>query len=104
MEELLRQRYDAALSAIRQASEGRYAPPRIIAVTKTHPAEEILHLSSLGITEIGENRVQELVQKQAENAYTGAPVHFIGHLQTNKVKQVVGKVDLIQSVDSDQFY
>ena len=40
------------------------------------------------------------MQKQKENAYEGAPVHFIGHLQTNKVKQVVGKVDLIQSVDS----
>jgi len=48
----------------------------------------------------GENRVQELTQKQSENAYEGAPVHFIGHLQTNKVKQVVGKVALIQSVDS----
>ena len=40
-----------------------------------------------------------MTQKLSENAYTGAPVHFIGHLQTNKVKQVVGKVDLIQSVD-----
>jgi pyridoxal phosphate enzyme (YggS family) len=49
----------------------------------------------------GENRVQELTAKLAENAYEGAPVHFIGHLQTNKVKQVVGKVDLIQSVDSE---
>ena len=47
----------------------------------------------------GENRVQELVQKGRENAYEGAPVHFIGVLQTNKVKQVVGHVDLIQSVD-----
>ena len=44
--------------------------------------------------------MQELTAKLAENAYDGAPVHFIGHLQTNKVKQVVGKVDLIQSVDS----
>jgi pyridoxal phosphate enzyme (YggS family) len=53
-----------------------------------------------GVDLCGENRVQELVQKSAENAYTGVPVHFIGHLQTNKVKQVVGKVDVIQSVDS----
>ena len=43
--------------------------------------------------------MQELVQKSAAHAYDGAPVHFIGHLQTNKVKQVVGKVELIQSVD-----
>jgi len=43
--------------------------------------------------------VQELTQKQSLGAYEGKPVHFIGHLQTNKVKQVVGKVELIQSVD-----
>ena len=53
-----------------------------------------------GVDCCGENRVQELTLKQSQNAYDGAPVHFIGHLQTNKVKQVVGKVDLIQSVDS----
>ena len=52
-----------------------------------------------GIDLCGENRVQELTQKQKENAYDGVPVHFIGVLQTNKVKQVVGKVDVIQSVD-----
>ena len=49
---------------------------------------------------LSRERVQELTQKMSEHAYDGAPVHFIGHLQTNKVKQVVGKVDLIQSVDS----
>ena len=48
----------------------------------------------------GENRVQELQQKNAENAYAGAPLYFIGHLQKNKVKYLVGVVDLIQSVDS----
>ena len=53
-----------------------------------------------GVDVCGENRVQELTQKLGENAYIGAPVHFIGHLQTNKVRQVVGKVDLIQSVGS----
>ena len=52
-----------------------------------------------GVDCCGENRVQELTQKQPLGAYTGKPVHFIGHLQTNKVKQVVGAVDLIQSVD-----
>ena len=53
-----------------------------------------------GIDALGENRVQELLKKYAEDAYTGAPLHFIGHLQRNKVRQIVGKVDLIQSVGS----
>ena len=48
----------------------------------------------------GENRVQELVAHLEDNAYEGARVHFIGHLQTNKVKFVVGKVDMIESIDS----
>ena len=43
-----------------------------------------------------------MTEKLAQGAYTGAPLHFIGHLQTNKVRQVVGKVDLIQSVDSPE--
>ena len=53
-----------------------------------------------GIDALGENRVQEMTEKLKENAYDGAPLHFIGHLQRNKVRQVVGKVDLIQSVGS----
>ena len=48
----------------------------------------------------GKNRVQEMTQKLAENAYDGAPLHFIGHPQRNKVKQVVGKAAPIQSVSS----
>lgn len=53
-----------------------------------------------GIDVLGENRVQEMTEKLAQNAYDGAPLHFIGHLQRNKVKQVVGKAALIQSVGS----
>ena len=53
-----------------------------------------------GIDALGENRVQEMVKKLSENAYDGAPLHFIGHLQRNKVRQVVGHVSLIQSVGS----
>ena len=53
-----------------------------------------------GIDALGENRVQEMTAKLAENGYDGAPLHFIGHLQRNKVKQVVGKAALIQSVGS----
>ena len=72
----------------------------LCAATKMNDADAVRQAIAAGVDCCGENRVQELVQKQAENAYTGAPVHFIGHLQTNKVRQVVGKVDLIQSVDS----
>ena len=72
----------------------------LCAATKMNDAAAVREAIAAGVDCCGENRVQELVQKQAENAYEGAPVHFIGHLQTNKVKQVVGKVDLIQSVDS----
>ena len=53
-----------------------------------------------GIDCLGENRVQEMTQKLDEHAYDGAPLHFIGVLQKNKVRQVVGRVDLIHSVDS----
>ena len=71
----------------------------LCAATKMNDAEAVRQAIAAGVDCCGENRVQELTQKLSENAYEGAPVHFIGHLQTNKVKQVVGKVDLIQSVD-----
>ena len=73
----------------------------LCAATKMNDAEAVREAIRAGVDCCGENRVQELTTKLAENAYDGAPVHFIGHLQTNKVKQVVGKVDLIQSVDSE---
>lgn len=73
---------------------------QLCAATKMNDAEAVREAIRAGVDCCGENRVQELTAKLAENAYAGAPVHFIGHLQTNKVKQVVGKVDLIQSVDS----
>ena len=72
----------------------------LCAATKMNDADAVRQAIAAGVDLCGENRVQELVAKQKENAYEGVPVHFIGHLQTNKVKQVVGKVDLIQSVDS----
>ncbi len=71
----------------------------LCAATKMNDAEAVKEAVAAGVDCCGENRVQELVQKQPLGAYDGKPVHFIGHLQTNKVKQVVGKVDLIQSVD-----
>lgn len=72
---------------------------KLCAATKMNDADAVRQAIAAGVDLCGENRVQELVQKQKENAYEGAPVHFIGVLQTNKVKQVVGKVDVIQSVD-----
>ena len=71
----------------------------LCAATKMNNADAVRQAIAAGVDCCGENRVQELTQKLSENAYAGAPVHFIGHLQTNKVRQVVGKVDLIQSVD-----
>ncbi len=95
---LLKARYDSALAALAEASDGLYAPPRIIAVTKTHPVEEILPLSRLGVTEIGENRVQEIVEKWPD-LQEKFRFHCIGRLQTNKVKYIIDKVCLIQSLD-----
>ena len=86
----------AAIAAGRDPSE-----ILLCAATKMNDAEAVREAIRAGVDCCGENRVQELTAKLAENAYEGAPVHFIGHLQTNKVKQVVGKVDLIQSVDSE---
>ncbi len=71
----------------------------LCAATKMNGADAVRQAIAAGVDCCGENRVQELTQKLSEDAYVGAPVHFIGHLQTNKVRQVVGKVDLIQSVD-----
>ena len=73
---------------------------KLCAATKMNDAAAVRQAIAAGVEVCGENRVQELTQKLGENAYAGAPVHFIGHLQTNKVRQVVGKVDLIQSVGS----
>lgn len=76
-------------------------PKQIVlcAATKMNDSDRVREAIAAGVDCCGENRVQELVKKSAEHAYDGVPVHFIGHLQTNKVRQVVGKVDLIQSVD-----
>ena len=72
----------------------------LVAATKVQTSETIRNAIKAGITVCGENRVQELVAHLEDNAYEGAKVHFIGHLQTNKVKFVVGKVDMIESIDS----
>ena len=72
----------------------------LVGASKINDAAACREAIAAGIAVLGENRVQEMTQKLSENAYDGAPLHFIGHLQRNKVKQVVGHVDLIQSVGS----
>ena len=74
----------------------------LVAATKTQSGDTIRAAIAAGIAVCGENRVQELTAHLAEDAYRGARVHFIGHLQTNKVKDVVGKVELIHSVSSEK--
>jgi PLP dependent protein len=73
---------------------------RIVAVTKGHPLERAREAASAGLLDLGENRVQEALSKQA--AWPDAPVrwHLIGHLQRNKVKLVVGRFVLVHSLDS----
>ena len=71
-----------------------------LSATKTVPPELINYAISLGLKYIGENKVQELLSKYDSYNLNDATLHFIGHLQTNKVKQIVDKVDMIQSVDS----
>ena len=92
----IRARMDAA--AIAAGRDPREI--KLCAATKMNDADRVRQAIAAGVDLCGENRVQELTQKLSENAYEGAPIHFIGHLQTNKVKMVVGKVDIIQSVDS----
>ncbi len=96
-----------AIEAIRKTIEetcretGR-SPEEItlVGASKMNNAAACREAIAAGIDALGENRVQEMTQKLSEHAYDGAPLHFIGHLQRNKVKQVVGKAVLIQSVGS----
>jgi pyridoxal phosphate enzyme (YggS family) len=104
MESMTREELECRVALVRQeleeAANGRYPVPKLIAVTKTHSAEEILPLAEMGITEIGENRVQELLTKLPA-LRDNFRIHLIGRLQRNKVKQIVGDVCMIQSVDSE---
>ena len=72
----------------------------LVAASKMNSAQRIQQAIAAGIAVCGENRVQEMLEKSAQGAYKGAELHFIGHLQKNKVKQVVGLASLIHSADS----
>lgn len=87
---------------IRTACQKRGTSPddiTLIAVTKTHSYELINEAIDCGITDIGENKVQEILEKY-DKVKAGVRWHLIGHLQTNKVKYIIDKVSLIHSVDS----
>ena len=73
----------------------------LVAATKGQTAETVREAIAAGVAVCGENRVQEMAEKLSRYAYDGARLHFIGHLQTNKVRQVVGRVDMIESVGSE---
>ncbi len=72
----------------------------LVAATKMNDTSAVRAAVRAGVDICGENRVQEMLEKNAQGAYEGAPLHFIGHLQKNKVRQVVGLCELIHSVDS----
>ena len=72
----------------------------LLAASKMNDADRVRQAIAAGVDLCGENRVQEMLEKQAQGAYEGVPLHFIGHLQKNKVKQVVGRVSLIHGADS----
>lgn len=88
--------------AARQAASGWSHPVRIVAVTKTFGPEVVRAAAAAGLTDVGENRVQEALAKQ--DACAAVPViwHLIGGLQTNKARQVVGRFGLIHSVDREE--
>ena len=89
----------AAIRArIDAAAQGRRV--LLVAASKMNDAAAVREAIAAGVDACGENRVQELLEKNAQGAYAGAPLHFIGHLQKNKVKYLVGTADLIESVDS----
>lgn len=98
MDMTIAQRVAVVKENIARAANGRAVT--LVGVAKTKPEALVRQGIEAGLEAIGENYVQEIRDKGAAGAYAGAAVHMIGHLQTNKVKYVAGKVDLIQSVDS----
>lgn len=98
--------YDNARSVLDRIAESAAKSGRrpedilLVAASKMNTAERVREAYSAGVRAFGENRAQELEEKLKTGAYDGAEVHFIGHLQRNKVKNVVGRVKVIESADS----
>ena len=86
-----------------RAEAGRTDEVTLIAAVKSGEVGEINYLhKSLGINDIGENRVQQLLERYEAYDREGLRIHFIGHLQTNKVKYIIDKVHMIHSLDSER--
>ena len=101
----IRENYESIREQIASAcaSSGRKQEEiTLIAVTKFVPTDRIGAAFDLGITHVGENRAQELTEKLEFFTRHKCDIHFIGQLQTNKVKYIIGRVDLVQSVDRIQ--
>lgn len=101
---MLKENYSIVRENILKACEKAGRDPesvKLIAVSKTKPAEDIEEIYSLGQRDFGENKVQELSQK-IEILPDDIKWHLIGHLQHNKVKYIIGKTELIHSVDSER--
>ncbi|MEO5511231.1 MAG: YggS family pyridoxal phosphate-dependent enzyme [Longimicrobiales bacterium] len=103
----LKESWPAVARRIEEARSrgGRANDVTVVAVTKTHPPAAVLAAYAAGLRMCGENRVQELVEKREEidaQAVPGLHWHLIGHLQRNKVRQVLPLCDLIHSVDTDR--
>ena len=97
------ERLHAVQNRIAQATRAAGRDPadiHLVAATKMNDAERVRTAIQAGLTACGENRVQELLQKYEQGAYEGADLQFIGTLQANKVKYLIGKVSMIQSVSS----
>jgi len=88
------------IAAAAQAAGREAGEITLVGASKMNDAAACREAVAAGIDVLGENRVQELLSKYDQHAYDGVPLHFIGHLQRNKVRQIVGKVSLIQSVGS----
>jgi len=98
------QRVEAIRSSIRAAEQQAGRSPgevRLMAVTKTRTAQEVNQVIRAGVTLLGENKAQELCARYADYQLDGCEIHFIGRLQTNKVRQIIDKVTMIESVDSE---
>lgn len=96
------ERIEEQIQAACDAAGRRRDEVMLMAVTKTVDAARINAALAAGITHIGENRVQEFLEKRDALQLHGVQAHLIGHLQTNKVRRIVGQVDMIQSVDSER--
>lgn len=95
--EVVRRRIETAAVAAERGDV-----PRLIVVTKFHPAADVRRLAALGVADIGENRDQEAASKSAELADLAVRWHFIGQLQSNKAKSVAKYASSVQSIDRPQ--